>query len=128
RRPALRRPLPVLQLRRELIALVQGADADRMDLWIRFGAGRVDRRAAMRTKRLWPLVSIFRRLYVGLEFALQEREAAFLCGHHGAERRTGQGLAIGAVADRNSIRIDFSFVADVATMAPAVDLHRLVLL
>src|SRR5262249_8613928 len=99
-----------------------------MDLRIGFGAGRVDRRAAMRTERLRPLVSALSCFDVDLQFTLQEPEAAFLCRHHGAERRTGQCLAIGAVADRNSIRIDFSFVADVATMALAVDLHHSILL
>src|SRR5262245_50355320 len=99
-----------------------------MDLRIGVCAGRVDRRAAMWTKRLRSLVSALSRLDVDLEFTLQEPEASLFRRHHGAERRTGQSLAIGAVADRNRVRIDFSFVADLATMTPAVDFHRSVLL
>src|SRR6185503_16148896 len=67
------------------------------------------------------------RLDVDFQLTLQELEAALLRRHHSAERRAGQGLTIGAVADRDRIRINLSFVTDVATMAPAVDLHRCVL-
>src|SRR5215468_1365931 len=59
--------------------------------------------------------------------ALEKLEGALFCRRHCAECRTRQGLAIGAIADRNRIRVDFSFVADVATMALAVDLHRFIL-
>src|SRR4029453_2209588 len=128
RGPLLRRPTPVLQLGRELIPLVEGADTDRMDLRVRVSAGRVDGRTAIGAKRLRPLVSTLSGLDIDLEFTLQEPEAAFFRRHYGAERRTGQGLTVGAVADRNRIRINFSFVADGATMATAVDLHRFVLL
>src|SRR5512143_2894750 len=99
-----------------------------MDLGIGFSAGGIDGRAALWTKRLRPLVSALSRLDIDLQLTLQEREAAFFRRHHGAERRTGQGLTIGAVADRDRIRIDFSLVTDVTTMAPAVDLHRYALL
>src|SRR5262245_66626861 len=95
-----------------------------MDLRIGVCAGRVDRRAAMGAKRLRPLVSALSRLDVDLQLTLQEPEAAFFRLRHGAERRTRQGLAIGAVADRNRVRIDFSLVADEAAMTLAVDFHR----
>src|SRR5262245_45108974 len=99
-----------------------------MDFWVRFSAGRVDRRTAIGAKGLRPLVSTLAGLDVDLQLTLQELEAAFFRRHYRAERRTGQTLTIGAVADRNRIRINFSFVADGATMAPAVDFHRSVLL
>ena len=43
----------------------------------------------------------------------------------GAKRRTGQLLAIGAVADPNRSRIDLCLVRDVPTMTPASHLHHL---
>src|SRR6185437_7180673 len=116
--------MPILQLRHELIALVERTDADRVDLGIGFSAGGIDRRAALWTKRLRPLVSALSGLDVDLQLTLQELEAALFRRHHSAERRTGQSLTIGAVTDRDRIRIDFSLVTDVATVAPAVDLHR----
>src|SRR4249919_767331 len=128
RSPTLRGPIPILQLWHELITLVEGTDADRVDLGVTFGAVRINRRAALWAERLRPLVSALSRLDVDLQLTLQELEAALFRRHHSAERRTGQGLTIGAVADRDRIRIDFSFITDVATMASAVDLHRSVLL
>src|SRR5690242_15988173 len=48
--PRLSRSIPILQLRHELVALAQSADADGMDLRARLRAGRVDRRTAMWAK------------------------------------------------------------------------------
>ena len=42
-----------------------------------------------------------------------------------AERRARSALAVGAVADRNLLRIGFRFEAEIAAMAAAVDFHCL---
>src|SRR3954466_8793832 len=78
----------------------------------------------MRTERLGGLIAPPAGLHVDLELPRQQPERAFLRRRNGAERRARETLAVGAVADRNRVRIDFGFVSDKAAMASAVDLQR----
>ncbi len=122
--PIPRRAEPVLPLRRELVALLQDADAHHVGRLLAFARrGRIDRRAALAAERLHARIAavgrglqVVGRLALHLELAARDR-------HRDAERRAGAGLAIGAMADVDLLRIGLAFDGDAAAMARAGDFH-----
>src|SRR5262245_28456397 len=82
--PWLLRAPPDLPLRHELVALVDGADADEQQARAVGRRRRVDRRAAPRTERLLALVAAVAGLNVDRRLALDAEARAF-DRHHGAE-------------------------------------------
>ncbi len=117
---------PDLARRRERAALVDRAVAETIDrrlLLLRRGG--VEMRAAVRAEHLRPPGAVLRRLDVGLGLAREQLEILRRRGHADAEGRAGKGLAIGAMTDVDLLRIDLRLEGDLAALAAAVDLHRL---
>src|ERR1700704_3748542 len=122
--PGLRRAEPILPLRDELIALAQDSDTHRIGCLLPLARrGRIDRRPAARAEGLHARIAavgrrldVIRRLPGHPERGARDRD-------RDAERRTGAGLAIGAVADLGLLRIGLAFDGDIAAVAGAVDFH-----
>src|SRR5262249_53248758 len=115
---------PDLPPRHQLIALADAADAKVVELRTVADGGRVDRGAAARAEALRAFVSALRRLHVDRGLATGELEGAIERRDRQPKRRARQRLAVGAVADRGTARIDLGLVADVTAMAAAVDFHE----
>src|SRR5581483_5684468 len=120
--PVLLRAAPDLFFRDEPVALAGRADTDIVDLRPLARRGRVDVRAALRAEGLHALAAAFGGLDVDRRLA-RDPERAVGRRNRSAERRAGQLLAVGAVADRRLLRVDLGFIGDVATMASTVDFH-----
>jgi hypothetical protein len=67
-------------------------------------------------------VAAFGGLDIGLGCAAQQHEMLGRCRDVGAKRRSGERLAISAVADVERIGIDLRLEGDRAAMAMSVDL------
>src|ERR1041385_8750469 len=127
--PVARRAVPVLLLWHQLVALRQDADPDHVGRLLAFARrGRIDRRAAGAAERLhpWPAavgggLDVIGRLALHLEDVARDR-------HRNAERRAGAGLAVGAVANPDLLRVRFAFDGNRAAVARASDPHGNVLL
>src|SRR4029077_13609937 len=86
------------------------------------GSG-IDRRAARRAERLLASVAALGRLHVDRGSAGQKGKRARLRHHHRPEGGPGGGLAVGAVANDDSRRVDLRLESDAAAMTAAFDLH-----
>ena len=89
------------------------------------GRRRIDRRAATRAEGLQARIAA-----VGGGLQVERWLSGHLervAGHRdrNAERRAGAGLAIGAVADHDLLRVGLAFDGDGAAMAGAVDFHEM---
>src|SRR5262245_3945322 len=121
--PFLLRARPDLRFWDQLIALADAAEPHDVDFGPVAGCRRVDRRAALRTERLQPLVPVLRRLDVDLGRAGAQREAVGAREDDSTERRAGEHLTISAMADHHVLRVGLGFVGDAAAKAAAVDFH-----
>src|SRR5262245_31164543 len=107
----------------QLRPLAYGSHPQPVDLGIGYGR-RVDGCAALGTESLSARVSAFGGLlYVNLRLTRQQLKSVLSALHVGAERRTGAGLAIRAVAYPDVFGVDFSLISDVAAMTRTVDSH-----
>jgi hypothetical protein len=98
------------------------ADAQRIARRVLDRAGE-DRRAAVAAEGVAALVAAFGGLHVALRSTAAEHKICRCSRNVGTEGRAGQGLAVGAVADGDTRRIDLRLEADPAAMAASVDLH-----
>jgi hypothetical protein len=123
-RPRESRAAPALPGRSQLGAAVERAHPQAIRL--RAGACRcgVERRAAFGAERVHPLISAFRGLGIELGGAASQDEGAGQAWHRGAKGGAGKGLAIGAMADSDLSRIDFSLKADLTAMTASGNFHR----
>ena len=85
--PVLGRAKPVLQFRREFVALAQSAHANAVNLWSVIDRRRIDWRSAMRTKRLLPLGATLGCLDVYFRFTRSKFEGTLPRGHDATKRR-----------------------------------------
>lgn len=85
------------------------------------GVASVDHGGAPSAKAHRPRIAAFRDFLVNRKGATQESE--LIAGDPGGElkRRSSHGLAIGAVADSDQVRVNRGLPLDVATEAAAVD-------
>ena len=116
------RPPPALSLRRESSALRDCPDTQAIALRIVHRTG-IDRRAAIAAEGVEAFIAAFGRLNMGLGCAAQQHEMLGRCRNVDAKRRSGERLAIGAVADVERIGIDLRLEGDLAAMAVSVDLN-----
>jgi hypothetical protein len=122
--PGPRRAKPDLLLRHKPSALAQNSDTQRVGGPRMFARrGRIDRRGARRAEGLNSRIAAVRR---GLQIACRlpcHREGIAGGTDRDAKRRTGAGLTVGAMADRNRLRIDLRRNGNCAAMAGAVHLY-----
>src|SRR5262249_1162630 len=85
---------------------------------------RIDRCAAFGTEPVRPLVPAFSSLNVDFRCSAPQNEGPGQARHVRAKGGAGEGLTIGAMADSDLGRVDFSLEADLTTMAASGDFHR----
>jgi hypothetical protein len=101
-------------MRSQFPSLIDRANPD-ADLAV--GAFTPERRAAAAAKELVAWLATVADLAVTAGFAGGEVEAAGKGGGRHAIGRPRQALAIGAMADADSVSVDLSFIADSAALA-----------
>ncbi len=107
--------------RLDLCALACRSPLDTEELGIWFGPGRADMRPAVWTQEHRVHMAAVSRLEISVRFlAGQFEPKRRRCP---AELRTGERLAVLAVADRNFIEIDFCLVGHTTAMAATVNFH-----
>ena len=116
------RPPPALSLRREGGALCDCPYTQAIALRIVHRTG-IDRRAAIAAEGAEAFIAAFGRLNIGLGCAAQQHKMLGRCRNVDVKRRSGERLAIGAVADVERIGIDLRLEGDLAAMTMSVDLH-----
>ena len=114
--------MPDLPLRPQLSTLIQGTDTDSVGSGF-MCIGRVDRRAASGAEGLGALFTALRRLDVDRRSSGSQNEVLRGRVRSDSIRRAGERLAICAVANTHSLRINFGFKGNQSTVAAAFDFH-----
>src|SRR5439155_20306078 len=121
-RPAERRAAPDLLYGRQLRALVQTADAQRVHRRIA-DRGGIDRRPAVRAEGLCALAAALRGLDVDPGRPREQAKRLLRCRNRDAKNGSRKPLAVGAMARGCARRIDFRFVTDFSAVTLAGDFH-----
>src|SRR5690242_12376789 len=106
----------------QLGALLDSSNTKRIG-WRFVERGSIDWRAAVAAEGVNTLGSAFGGFDVGLRLASDQHESLGWRRDVGAISRTGQGLAVGTVANANSVRVNLCLIGDIAAMTAAFNPH-----
>lgn len=102
--------------------MLQGTDADAVCPWF-MRIRRVYRCATVGAEGVGAFIAVFGRLDVRLGSSGSQKKTAERRLHGDSVGRTSESLAIGAVTNPHSARVDLGFKSNVSAMATAFDFH-----